>query len=186
MPGSLPALVGPDHRCESCDVGYADWELDEALGHVRPLPDLLERMVRDVPAERLAARAMDGVWSPAEYVCHLRDVFMTYTLRVHRTRTEDVPTLDPMFNDLRAQRFDYQHADVGAVLPQVRRAVAGLLAEVELIGSDGWDRVAERLPGERRDARWLVRQAAHEGIHHVADIRDQLAASRRSGHPGIS
>jgi hypothetical protein len=26
------------------------------------------------------------------------------------------------------------------------------------------------LPGEERTARWLVRQAMHEGVHHLGDI----------------
>jgi hypothetical protein len=34
-----------------------------------------------------------------------------------------------------------------------------------------WDRIATRLPGEDRTARWLVRQAMHEGVHHLGDIR---------------
>jgi hypothetical protein len=32
------------------------------------------------------------------------------------------------------------------------------------------------LPGEQRSARWLVRQAMHEGVHHLADIRTVGAA----------
>ena len=41
-------------------------------------------------------------------------------------------------------------------------------------------RTATRLPGEQRTLLWLVRQAAHEGIHHLGDIERQrvLAADR--------
>lgn len=33
-----------------------------------------------------------------------------------------------------------------------------------------WDRVVLRPPGEQRTTRWLVRQALHEGRHHLAGI----------------
>jgi len=36
---------------------------------------------------------------------------------------------------------------------------------------DQWELVVTRLPGEQRTARWLVRQAMHEGQHHLNDIR---------------
>jgi hypothetical protein len=38
--------------------------------------------------------------------------------------------------------------------------------------SDGRRRLVHRLPDERRSARWLVRQAAHEGVHHLRDISE--------------
>jgi hypothetical protein len=76
-----------------------------------------------------------------------------------------------MLNDLRARRFHYNEADVAAVLDELARTVAGFCEEVGHVPPDGWDRTVLRLPGERRTARWLVRQAMHEGLHHVIDIR---------------
>jgi hypothetical protein len=109
--------------------------------------------------------------SVVEYVCHLRDVYMTYTIRLHRTRTENRPTLEPMFNDLRARRFRYNERDVEAVIDELASATAGFCDEVACNSGDDWDRTASRLPGEQRTALWLVRQAMHEGVHHLGDIR---------------
>ncbi|MDA3664686.1 hypothetical protein PFJ02_22105 [Mycobacterium xenopi] len=50
-----------------------------------------------------------------EYVCHLRDVYLTYTIRLHRARTEERPTLEPTLNDLRARRFRYNDRDLTAI-----------------------------------------------------------------------
>jgi hypothetical protein len=33
-------------------------------------------------------------------------------------------------------------------------------------------RANRRQPGEERTALWMVRHAAHEGTHHLADLRD--------------
>lgn len=106
----------------------------------------------------------------AEYACHIRDVLVSTTIRLHRGRTESAPAVDPMFNDLRAELFGYNQADLAAVLEETAAAVAGLCQEISRMNGPDWDRVALRRPGEQRTTRWLVRQAMHEGLHHLADI----------------
>jgi hypothetical protein len=76
-----------------------------------------------------------------------------------------------MFNDLRTRRFRYNDCDIDATLGELAVAAAGFCEEVARMGEHDWDRVATRLPGERRTARWVVRQAMHEGTHHLGDIR---------------
>lgn len=167
----VPPLVGEDHRCADCDLSYADLPVADAERIVAEIPDRTRAAVRDVPGERLRTRPDTETWSIVEYVCHLRDVYQTYTIRLHRTRTEDGPALEPMFNELRARRFRYNDADIAAVLDQLAAYAAGFRDEIARVSPGEWDRVASRLPGELRTARWLVRQAAHEGVHHVRDIQ---------------
>ncbi len=95
-------------------------------------------------------------------------------------RTEDGPTLEPMLNDLRARRFRYNELDPAAVLDELARTAAGFLDEVDRMPADGWHRGATRLPQEWRTARWVVRHTAHEGVHHLADIRRVLGGDQRS------
>jgi hypothetical protein len=151
-------------------------------------PDDVRVLVAEVPAR---ARALlgahddgawrvpgaDGSWTAAEYLCHLRDVYATFTIRLHRARTEDDPPLEPMFNDLRARRFDYAHAALAPAVDQLDAHVAGFLAELARVDGAGWGRVVHRYPGEQRTALWLARQAAHEGTHHLRDIAERLGAA---------
>ena len=109
-------------------------------------------------------------WCAAEYLCHVRDVFATFTIRLHRARTEDDPALESMLNDLRARRFDYRAAALDPVLDQLDAHARGFLAELDRVGDDDWLRPVHRYPGEHRSLRWLARQAAHEGRHHLLDI----------------
>lgn len=132
--------------------------------------------MRAVPAERWRRRPCAGGWSALEYACHLRDVHIVYSIRLHRVRTEDRPVLEPMLNDLRARRFRYNQHDMAAVLGELELLAPGLVEEADRFEGTDWDRVATRLPGEERTARWLLRQAAHEGVHHARDI-NALAAS---------
>lgn len=162
--------------CGSCGVGFGRLGVDEACVLVAAVPGRARAAALAVAGPSRRVRAVAGGWSIAEYVCHLRDVYVTYTIRLHRVRTEDAPVLEPMLNDLRARRFGYNDRDVVAVLDELTATAEGFLREVAHISPPQWERVATRLPGEQRTSRWMVRQAAHEGVHHVRDI-EALAGS---------
>jgi hypothetical protein len=89
---------------------------------------------------------------------------------LHRTRVEERPVLEPMLNDLRARRFRYNRRDLGAVLDELADNAEGFVEEASRVENDDWNRIATRRPEEIRTARWLVRQALHEGLHHLGDI----------------
>jgi hypothetical protein len=164
-------LPAPDHRCTECGFDYAAGSLDDALVRITQVPAAVRGAVVAVPPDRRHGRPAPGVWSVTEYVCHLRDVVVTSTIRLYRTRTEERPVLEPMLNDLRAARFRYDERDPVAVLDELDAAVAGLTDEVARFAAGDWARTATRLPGEERTADWLVRHALHEGVHHLQDIR---------------
>jgi hypothetical protein len=150
--------------------------VEEAAARIREVPEAVRAAVGAVPEQALRRRPQEGTWSVTEYVCHLRDVYVTYTIRLHRARTEERPVLEPMLNDLRARRFRYNSRDVGPVLDELADAVAGCCDEVDRFRAADWARVVTRLPGEERTARWLLRQALHEGVHHLGDLRAAAAA----------
>lgn len=166
----LPPLAAEDYTCDVCGLGYAEISIDDAVGVIAGLPQAVREAVSAMSSE---ACRMQGrrVWSVAEYLCHLRDVYVSFTIRLHRTCSETRPALEPMFNDLRAVRFRYNDCDLHATLDELAAAVAGFCEQVARTEERDWDRVATRLPHEERTARWLVRQAMHEGIHHLGDIR---------------
>ncbi|MEZ0366423.1 DinB family protein [Mycobacterium sp. pUA109] len=167
----LPPLAGEDHLCESCGLVYRDIKIEDAVEVIMGLPAALREAVFAIPLEARPVRPSAQEWSVNEYVCHLRDVYMASTIRLHRTRTEDRPELEPLFNDLRARRFRYNEREAAAVIDELASVIAGFRDEVDRTAGPQWDRTATRLPGESRTARWLVRQAMHEGVHHLADIR---------------
>jgi uncharacterized damage-inducible protein DinB len=167
----LPPLAAEDHVCDACRLAYPEIRIDDAVAVVTRLPVTVREAVDAIPDEARRRRPSPQVWSVTEYVCHLRDVYVTFTIRLHRTRTEDVPALEPMFNDLRARRFRYNDCDLTSTLDELAAAATGFCEEIARTGARDWDRLATRLPGEQRSARWLVRQAMHEGVHHLGDIR---------------
>lgn len=166
----LPARAGEDHICGSCGLAYAQVTVDDAVQEIQALPARLRAAVDAVPSPVRRRRPGPSTWSVAEYACHIRDVLISTTIRLHRGRTETAPAVDPMFNDLRAALFGYNQADLAAVLEETAAAVAGLCREISRMNGPDWDRVVLRQPGEQRTTRWLVRQAMHEGLHHLDDI----------------
>jgi hypothetical protein len=177
---SLPPLSPEDHVCAACDFDFATIDVPDALAAISALPEEIHSAVVSVPDGRLRRRPAPDVWSAMEYLCHLRDVYATYTIRLHRACTEDSPAVEPMFSDLRALRFHYSQLPLLPVLDELEKHVAGLRDEAATLAPEDWLRTVSRRPQEVRTAAWLVRQAAHEGRHHLADIRDVLERAGRS------
>jgi hypothetical protein len=171
---SLPPLSPEDYVCAACEFDFATIEVPDALSVIVALPGEISGAVVLIPDGRLRRRPAPDVWSAMEYLCHLRDVYATYTIRLHRARTEDSPAVEPMFSDLRALRFQYSQLPLAPVLDEFEKHVAGLRDEAAMMAPEDWLRTVSRRPQEVRTAAWLVRQAAHEGRHHLADIRDVL------------
>lgn len=167
----LPPLAAEGHTCADCQLVYSEISIEDAVGVIVGLSSAVRETVSAIPLAARRIKPGPQVWSVAEYLCHLRDVYMTFTIRLHRVRTEDRPALEPMFNDLRARRFRYNDCDFDATLDELAAGAAGFCEQVARTQEGDWDRVASRLPGEDRTARWLVRQAMHEGVHHLGDIR---------------
>lgn len=173
---AVPPLAGEDHVCLGCGIDYSVLAVAEAERLIAGVPQRVRAIVRDVPDARCRRRPRPDTWSVIEYLCHLRDLYATSTIRLHRVRTEDGPVLEPMLNDLRARRFRYRERDRAAVLDELAANVAGFCEEMAKVCDDGWGRVGTRLAGETRTARWIVRQSAHEGVHHGRDMDAVLAA----------
>ena len=184
---AVPPLPGEDHVCPACGSDFAALSVEAAAAVVAAVPQRARAVVGGRPDVDLRRRPDPRTWSAAEYLCHLRDVHVTTTIRLHRARTEELPVVEPMLNDLRARRFRYADCDVPAVLGELAAAAAGVADELRRVGPDGWERTvlrvhrpsqdpAARLPGEERTVRWLLRNAAHEGRHHLADVERGLRA----------
>ncbi len=174
---SLPPLSPEDHVCHACDFDFAAIDVPVALAAIESLPPQVRSAVAAAPDVRLRRRPAPDVWSAMEYVCHLRDVYATYTIRLHRARTEDSPAVEPMFSDLRALRFRYSRLPLLPVLDELESHVIGFRDEAATLAPQDWRRTVSRRPEEVRTAGWLVRQALHEGRHHLADIRNVLEIS---------
>lgn len=169
----LPPLFAEDHVCVACGLAYDSVATEGAVRLVDGAVDEMADLVGRLPAGRLRHQRAAFEWSPLEYVCHVRDVLSTFTLRLHRGVVEDSPAIDPMYAVLRAERFRYNEASLDAVIEELGAHTRGFTDEVAVVPVEAWDRtVIRRTPrrDEVRSLRWVVRQAAHEAVHHRDDI----------------
>ena len=169
----LPPLVGEHHVCERCGLAYDRLSVLEAVGLASDGIEALVALVEGAPEEDLR-RSAAGTWTAVEYACHVRDVLVTYAVRVHRGLLEERPPVDPMYGDWRAARFGYSAAPLADVVREIRCGWRGFAAEVAAVPDAAWDREITRRPDEVRTLRWLLRQAAHEVMHHRDDVRGLL------------
>jgi len=169
----LPPLFGEDHTCPTCRLAYADLDVDRCLALVGESTTALAALLPTLGNERLRRRPRPEVWSAVEYACHVRDVLLTFAVRVHRGVVEDRPMLDPMYADWRVERFGYAATRLEVLLAELSASAQGFTKEVRAVPDDAWDRTVVRRPEEERTVRWLVRQAAHECVHHLRDVQSR-------------
>jgi hypothetical protein len=167
----VPPLAAEDFACPSCPFSYADTSIAAAVEIIQASPPAVRAVVAGTPVDLLRRRPAAGGWSIVEYLCHLRDVYVTSTIRLYRARTEDRPVLEPMLNDLRAERFRYNEWAVHSVLDELTATAAGCCEEIGRMRPGDELRTVTRRPGEVRTALWLGRQAAHESTHHLRDMQ---------------
>jgi hypothetical protein len=138
-----------------------------------------------VGAEQVAAllggpevnrRREDGLWSPLEYACHLRDMLLVQRERVLLARREERPLAVPMGRDARVEHEGYaeqEPADVARQLGDAARLFANVLARLP---DDQWRRTVLYTYPEpaERPLTWVAAHALHEVRHHQRDIERQL------------
>jgi DinB superfamily/Quinolinate phosphoribosyl transferase, N-terminal domain len=158
------------HTCPACALRYVDLNAPAAIELIRSYPARYRSCLLDLPDRLVRRRPRRQTWSALEYACHVRDIYDVYHLRILRALTEELPVLAPMRNEERAERGGYNQQDLAEVLNEMERNVGRFVELAEHVEEDGWTRAATRLPGERRTVLWMLRQAAHEGLHHLHDI----------------
>lgn len=162
-------------RCSDC--GF-DWQVphDEVLAAIASqLPQYRELVFPALSTTAWSARPADGVWSPLEYLAHMRDVTEFFNERIRRVLTEDHPVLNVQtsFAEM-AELGSYQTADPSTILSQFEQRAADL--EILLAGLEGsqWSRAGIGSGGDERTVLMLARRFTHELHHHFLDLERQV------------
>ncbi|RKN57498.1 DinB family protein [Micromonospora costi] len=118
-------------------------------------------------------RPAEGVWSPLEYTCHVRDVLRVQGERLVLALSVTTPEFPPMGRDERAVAEAYNEQDPAVVLADLADAAEALAARFAGLRPTDLDRTGV-YPWPEPTARtmlWLGRHTVHEGEHHLLDIR---------------
>ena len=166
-------------RCAECgfvyDLGRPDGDLVAAIE--TGAGDVAE-LLRDAGAD-LRSRRNPTVWSPLEYGCHLRDMFLVQRERVLAVRRAGEPVeFAPMGRDERVEHEGYPDQDPADVARELTDAARLLGRVLSRLPADEWDRTARYPYPEptERSLRWVAAHTLHEVQHHTLDIRRQLTS----------
>ena len=116
-------------------------------------------------------RPDDHTWSPTEYACHVRDVFVLFGERARLILETDDPQFANWNQDDTAVADDYASqdpADVSAELVAAGHANADIWAGV---ADDAWDRRGFRSDGAEFTTATLSQYFLHDIEHHLYDVK---------------
>jgi hypothetical protein len=126
------------------------------------------------PQGMLAGRPAAMEWSPLEHAGHVRDVLHALDIRLQRILREDEPVL-PETHVTPPSGANEQ--GVAVVLAALTVSTDQFSQTIELCPTSAWTRRALRA-GRMISALDLVREAVHEGQHHLRLASDTLRELR--------
>ncbi len=129
------------------------------------------------PAAALEERPFPGAWSALEHAGHVRDVLHSLSIRLDRVLREDDPVL-PETHDTPPAGANEQGPAV--ILAALAHTAEQLAESIETTPATEWHRSGHRGVSIVR-AIDLVREAVHEGVHHLQEASRQLENLRLAG-----
>jgi len=157
-------LETPCQQCGFDAKQYAVGDLSTALRRTVP------RWQQVLQRQDAAQRPVAGVWSPAEYACHVRDVYELFRGRVQLMLDQDDPVFADWDQDATALQERYSEqapATVAGGLGDRGEAFAQILDDVP---TGGWMRPGRRSNGSVFTVESLSRYALHDVVHHLHDV----------------
>jgi DinB family protein len=124
-------------------------------------------------------RPVPAVWSPLEYACHVRDVFLRYDQRLRLMLTQTDPLFPNWDQDATAVEQRYGEQDPARVADELRDAAEALARDFEQVSGPEWARTGRRSDGAEFTVETFARYFIHDPIHHLYDV-----TGRRHGEEG--
>ena len=161
--------------CPQCGLDYDTISKADAAVAARSYPRrFAEQLHRaDGDAGVLRRRPQPDVWSALEYTAHVRDMFALMADTLTRMVRETNPSISFPNPDEVAEQERYNEQDVHAVLSGLEANASRLADVIDGIGVGDLDRTAH-FPWGERDVLTMIRNAIHEGTHHLRDTERVL------------
>lgn len=177
-----------DYTCPDCGFDFRSTSPRDCSGTIRSLPRryravLTRTLGQEEDVEEIVRRRpADGVWSALEYTAHAAQMIDMSAPNLRQIITEDHPHLYQFDPDQQAEEQDYNDWTILQAIGELESACADLSMAIEYVPSDQWNRVGEFDAGLRgpdavageKEAIDVARNAVHEGVHHLRDIRRGL------------
>jgi hypothetical protein len=170
--------------CPECGLDYDTVSPSDGKVAIASMPrryrGALAAAIEDDADEGLIRRRPDATtWSALEYTAHVADLYELFTSVITRMNTQDHPKIDDFWDsDERAAAERYNEMEPSTVLSRLEAGAASLDKALERVDSGSWGRTATFAWGDR-DILTMMRNAVHEGSHHLRDVERVLEAARQ-------
>jgi hypothetical protein len=151
--------------CSDCGLDAANVAYDDIP---RRITDNAAAWVEVLQRPDVQTRPSPDVWSPLEYACHVRDVFVLFDQRLVRMLTEDDPLFDNWDQDKTAVEDRYDEQDPAAVAEQIAPAAAQLANRFATVTDRA--RTGRRSDGAAFTIESFARYLLHDPVHHLHDV----------------
>jgi FMN phosphatase YigB (HAD superfamily) len=153
------------------------------LAILRSTPAALQALTSQVETSRWSQRPSQDEWSHTEVLCHLRDVEVEVNLpRVSRVLEETNPFIPGKDTDPWAEEREYIRQDGMAALNDFIQARLKLLAMLDQISSQSWQRQARHaIFGPTTLAELINITAGHDRLHIHQIYKNMYPASEGAG-----
>jgi hypothetical protein len=162
--------------CPECGLDAEHLTMPEAADLIDALGPQYRKAFAAVGGDRarLRTKPEPDVWSSLEYAAHLRDAVRYHGALSNRALKEDRPELGAPDPDAVARNESYNDADPEEVLDGLEQQTTRFAARARSLTDNDLDRVVIRA-GNEITVRHMIRNVAHEGHHHLHDVRRLLA-----------
>jgi hypothetical protein len=162
-----------ERACPECGFDAATVPRDQVGSLIRENAASWVRIL-SLSAEQLRRRSSDDRWSPLEYACHVRDVFVLFRHRLELMLTQDNPTYPTWDQDQTAIDERYNDQDPGQVATALSDAATKLAQGFDGVSGPQWDRVGTRSDGSIFQVDSFGRYLIHDPVHHLYDVGHNL------------
>jgi len=162
------AAPAPRPDCDECGFRWADWSRDDLVTTSAAAGPLLAAALDRCPDDLADSRPTQAVWSPLEYVDHVR--FALWVWRFAAEAALGEPGVDLRSEGLQERPGPHRRfADPDAVVAAAGDEGTALAATLSGLDDGGWVATALIERGVA-DLDWMARHAVHELLHHGHDI----------------
>ncbi|ACQ81830.1 conserved hypothetical protein [Beutenbergia cavernae DSM 12333] len=120
--------------------------------------------------EGATVRPDPATWSPTEYACHVRDVYLLFDTRLTAMLTDDDPLFANWDQDVSAVEEDYAHQEPDRVADELAAAAEVIAARFDVVASDDLERTGRRSDGSVFTVRTFGQYFLHDVVHHLHDV----------------
>jgi hypothetical protein len=139
-------------------------------GLAEKLRDGATRWSAVLSREDVRVRPGESQWSPLEYACHVRDVFVVFDGRLALMLESDNPTFENWDQDETALEGRYCDQDPAVVRDEMSANARRYADRFDTVTTLDWDRPGLRSNGSQFTVASLGRYSLHDVVHHLWDV----------------